>query len=200
VSKRKVERHVATAVTDEWHSAETIPPTGQDIERFISAIVHRLKSVNRDMPLSLSTMKVGLSAVIKTSQFHHSSFRLGSHEAARIDSLLESLVLQNVLTREMKRERAWLGANIMTKIVHHYIQDCLDNGCLDWDISLVKLQNMVLVTALACRVGDVTKGARDRHKLPYLVYGDIDIKLVRGGTTIDDLNMMVTLRNEKANK
>jgi hypothetical protein len=80
------------------------------------------------------------------------------------------------------------------------LQERLDNGCLDWDISLVKLQNMVLVTALACLVGDICKGQRDRHKLPYLVYGNIDMKLKPGGTTVDDLSMMVTLRNEKANK
>lgn len=66
-------------------------------------------------------------------------------------------------------------------------------------MTLAKIQNIVLVAALGCRVGDITKGQRDHHDLPYLCYGDIQIKL-QGGNSIDDLVMVVLLRNNKGCK
>lgn len=75
----------------------------------------------------------------------------------------------------------------------------LDLGVVSWDVSLAKIQAIVVFSALGCRIGDITRSSFDRHKLPYLTYGDLTIKLV-GGSDIEHLTMLFRMRNEKGRK
>ena len=141
---------------------------------------------------------MGLSSIIKASAFHFADFKLTNYDSTRIASVFESMILQGMLTRQRKFDRQWLGAFMVAKMVRALYEESLEGVC-NWDIALAKIQNMVLVSALGCRVGDITKGQRDRHNLPYLCYGDIQMKLIGGGT-VDDLVMVVLLRNNKGCK
>jgi hypothetical protein len=40
---------------------------------------------------------------------------------------------------------------------------------------------MVYIAALGCRVGDINTHRLDRHKLPYLAFRDVTIRMVGGG-------------------
>lgn len=149
--------------------------------------------------MSARTIKVGLSSISKAAAFYYSDFKLTKHDSMRIEALVQSLVLDGKLTTDVKREKQWMGSVVVAKMVEAAYQDALDNGVLCWDRSLAKTQSLVLVAALGCRVGDVSWTRHDRHDLPYLTYGDLDMKLV-GGSEVQHLVMLMRMRNDKGKK
>jgi hypothetical protein len=58
---------------------------------------------------------------------------------------------------------------------------------------------IVLVAAIAARTGDVTKALLEVHKLPFLCFKDITLKLV-DGNSLSYLEAKVLIRNEKGDK
>jgi hypothetical protein len=79
------------------------------------------------------------------------------------------------------------------------LSEGLEEGTTNWDRVLQKVLSLLLLGALACRLGDITKHNKDTHDLPFLCYKDITIKLV-GGTRIENLVALIVIRNEKAKK
>jgi hypothetical protein len=67
------------------------------------------------------------------------------------------------------------------------------------DITLAKCLFFVLVVAIGARTGDVTVAPLDQHTLPYPGYKDVIIRM-KEGSTINDLDAVVTLCNEKGDK
>jgi hypothetical protein len=56
---------------------------------------------------------------------------------------------------------------------------------------------MVIVASTGCRVGDTTKRFFATQALPFLAYQDVTIRLIPGGSSVQDLECVLTLRNEK---
>lgn len=75
----------------------------------------------------------------------------------------------------------------------------MKEGTANWDRVLPKVLSLLLLGALACRVGDITQNNKDTHDLPFLCYKDITIKLV-GGTGLENLVALIVIRNEKGKK
>jgi hypothetical protein len=168
------------------------------MERFVSRIADHLVPIGGNV-LSSRTIKVGISSLIKGAIFYYPDFKTTAHDGQRLDSLIQSLILDGKLTNDLKRERRWIGSYTVSEMIHAVYQDALRRGTIDWNITLVKIQSIVLHTALGCRTGDVSASRLDRHALPFLTYQDITMKLV-GGNTIEHLTMMVRVRNEKGRK
>jgi hypothetical protein len=85
------------------------------------------------------------------------------------------------------------------KLVQSLVNQASQNGTMAWEITLAKCLSIVLVAAVGARTGGVTVAPLDQHTLPYLAYKDIVIKM-KGSSTINDLNAILTLRNEKGDK
>jgi hypothetical protein len=149
--------------------------------------------------LSIRSLKTGLSCVIKASTFYYPDFRLTNHDSSRIDSMFQTLLLQKKVTEEIKTDQKWVGAFVVSKLIRRMYERALDSGVSNWDVTLAKIQSILLVAALACRVGDINEGMRDRHENPFLMYEDLTVKLV-GGDDIQNMVMMVRMRNNKGQK
>jgi len=174
-------------------------PKSEDLERFFSTIVSRVVPLTNRVP-SYRWLQSGIGATIKDCVFYHKTFTLSAHERLRIATLLDALLQEGKLTRDPSWERNWAGVVVVRKLVCSLIDQAFAEGTMTWDITLAKCLSIVLVASLGARTGDVTVAPRDQHTLPYLVYKDVVIKMRKGGSTIDDLEAVITLRNEKGNK
>jgi hypothetical protein len=168
------------------------------MERFVAMIVEHLVPSGGGV-LSSRTVKLGISRLITGAGFYYPDFKCTSHNKQRLDSLVQSLILKGKLTNDVKRERRWIGSFIVSKMIRAMYEDALHHGALDWDLTMVKIQSIILHSALACRRGDISASRLDRHALPFLTYEDVTMKLV-GGSSIEHLTMMVRVRNEKGRK
>jgi hypothetical protein len=144
-------------------------------------------------------LKNGKDRLLESCIFHYKAFALSPHERLRIATTIDSLLHQGRLTKEPSWERNWVGAAVVRKLTTAMVKQALEHGTMTWDITVAKVLSIVFVAALGARTGDVTVAPLDRHKLPYLCYQDVVIKM-DGGTTIDDLMAIVTIRNEKGDK
>lgn len=73
------------------------------------------------------------------------------------------------------------------------VNHALNQGTMNWDVTLSRITSIVLTGALSARAGDVTTDALDDQPLPYLCYKDITMKFV-GGQEIEDLQAKVVIR------
>lgn len=149
--------------------------------------------------VSTRTAQKAVGRTIEASIFHYQDFKTTAHDRKRLDSLIQTMVLDGRLTNDLKRERRWVGTRMVARMVQALYQDALFNGTKSWDITLVQVQSLLLHTALACRVGDISSSPLDRHALPFLTYGDITMKL-SGGRKVDHLTMSIRIRNAKGCK
>ncbi|EMD61597.1 hypothetical protein COCSADRAFT_163032 [Bipolaris sorokiniana ND90Pr] len=178
--------------------ADSTTPTGEEIERFISIISRHLKPCGGGV-ISFSTIRSGIDCLLKGCVFYHADFKVTAHEGSRIQSLVHTLVRNGTLTTDLKVEKQWIGSGLVAKLVDSTYKNALRNGTISWDLTLAKIQSIVLHAALGCRVGDVATSRYDDHDLPFLAYGDITMKL-DGGSGVENICMSVLMRNIKGRK
>jgi hypothetical protein len=130
--------------------------------------------------------------------FKYPAFKLSRHESIRIDTVLDTLSKEKKVLRGKWRKSQWLGANLLEKVSRAWLRAALDKGCLSWDVQLHKLLSIVLLSALACRSGEVSlsRGYADE----YMRWSHIKLKLAADGNTVDNLEADVTLSFEKGKK
>lgn len=112
---------------------------------------------------------------------------------------MNELVITGKLTKDPSREKHWVGAMLIQKLVTALLRDSLIGGTLNWDVAMCKALAIVLIAALACRTGDVTKAKLDTQLLPYLCYNDVTMKLVNG-SDITSIEAQFVIWNEKVHK
>lgn len=101
--------------------------------------------------------------------------------------------------KDPTREKCWLGAALVRKLVTALLDDSLVTGTLNWDVTIYRALSIVFIAALATRAGDITRSNLDTQLRPYLCYNDITMKLVNG-TDIINIEAQVIIRNEKVYK
>jgi hypothetical protein len=88
----------------------------------------------------------------------------------------------------------------MRKIITAWYKDALENGTINWDVTLSKALSLLLIAPLAARSGVLNKDKRDEQLLlPFICWNDITMKLVNG-EDINNLLAEVVSRNEKGHK
>ena len=81
------------------NSARAATPTGEEIERFIVALVLYVDPGSGAGP-SLSCVRTVIAALTQSCVFHYAEFHLSAHNRARMASQLERLVQEGRLTRK----------------------------------------------------------------------------------------------------
>lgn len=178
-------------------------PTAETLIRFVDTIVNHIKARHKDKPApQAKTVKGGIQSLVSACIWKFPEFKLSAHELTRIDTVIDTVI--DTLSKEGKllrgtwRKREWVGIALVEKLTRAFLQAAIDRGCLSWDVILCKVLSIVLMSALACRSGDIalTQGYTNE----YLRWEDVQLKLGKGGDTIDDLEADVTLRSEKGKK
>lgn len=88
-------------------------------------------------------------------------------------------------------ERNWVGTYLVRKLAVGLLREGVLEGVRSWDVQLQKALQIVLQSALASRVGDITE--------PGLLYEDVRIKL-HHGISLDHLMARVELRGVQGYK
>ena len=77
----------------------SVPPSGQDLERFLSSIGNRIKTNSPHGVPTYDYLCQAVPCIIQKLSFDYPDFKLSPQESLRIRSLLDSLVKQNKLTK-----------------------------------------------------------------------------------------------------
>lgn len=90
-------------------------PNGSDIERFLDAIMSKIRPTG-DVP-SLSWIKVGLRRVLMSLTFHYSTFALSNHERLRLKTIFHQFLKEGRITRNPIRDAQWVGSHLLQRLV-----------------------------------------------------------------------------------
>jgi len=103
------------------------------------------------------------------------------------------------LVRGLRVQRQWLGFLMIHKLAATFMQHSLENGCLSFDIVIMRMLGVVLQCACNSRPGDIARSSWYSGK-ECLLFKDVELKLKPGGKTVQDLEGKVTLRYVKGKK
>ena len=156
------------------------------------------RGVEAPIPLRKS-IKKGILSLISALTFEYAKFNLSKHECSRIDALIDSLSDEGKLVRSRRREKLqWLGISIVEKMLRCWFQAALDDGCLSWDVIIHKALTVVLQSALGCRGGEIAMSRG--YTAQYMRWNDLEMKLVPGKNTLEDIQLTICLKYEKTKK
>jgi hypothetical protein len=164
----------------------------------LTTIVQRVKPTSRAVP-SYDWLTVGLKHLLSSIVFYHKNFSLSTHESSHITTTIHKLFQDGRLTKEPARVKCWVGVYILRKLTVAMLVDGLENGAMNWDVTLSKVTSIILQSALSSRSGDLATDPLDDQPLPFLCYEDITLKLV-GGDRLENLVAKFVIRNEKGAK
>ena len=77
------------------------PPSGEDIERFLSIIFDKLKTHSPHWVPSFALAQKAFKEIVQSLIFDHPYFILSPHESLRITTLIDSLVKRGDLRRNL---------------------------------------------------------------------------------------------------
>lgn len=124
--------------------------------------------------------------------FQYEAFNLSAHDMKRIHSTIDLHLREARLTKESSRVPQWVGVTLIRVLIRSLLSIAHEAGTQNWDKTLSDVTSILLCSALTCRVGDIMKGKLDEHRLPFLCWKNIKIKLVKGS-----LMARIRVRNEK---
>ncbi|PSK36732.1 50S ribosomal protein L24, chloroplastic [Elsinoe australis] len=175
-------------------------PIGADIGRFFSAVISYLKGRNPNTDaISWVYFKSGKYQLHKALTIKYPDYKLSRHEAQHLDMALKRLLDEGKLTREPTREKQWIGAVMVKKLVLTLVQNALVNGVLSWDVLLSKWLGLVLQSALNCRPGDFRQ-SYGWNGTQHLLWRHVDIRAFGDNTDDPKLAMKITLAYTKGKK
>jgi hypothetical protein len=169
------------------------------IFRFIYTLVANTQSNLRGKHApSLSTIQGLWLYTIEFLKFQHRDLRqhYTEYDEKRISTWLDQQVTLGKLIRGRWVERQWLGLVMILKLVRAMVEHSLAQGCLSWDIIIVKILGVVLACACNSRSGDVAR-SDGYTNMEYLQFQHVELTLRTGGTSAQDLRAKVTLKYTK---
>ena len=119
-----------------------------------------------------------MRSVYKSLRFDYKDFHLDKHARARLVSLMKEHLKEGRVTRDPLREKQWVGALLVERLVMAYFQHTLDQGTFNWDTVLLRILSAVLQSTLSCRAGDIARSQRYNGD-EYLRWEHVLLKLVQ---------------------
>ena len=116
----------------------------------------------------------------------------------RVDELLAKFVDDGMLFKRRWRKHEWVGHTLITLMGNSWLQETLAEGCQSWDVRISKLLSVVMMGALDCRVGDLTRSGHYKGE-EYIQWRHIEIT-IRGERELQNLNAKATIAYEKGHK
>jgi hypothetical protein len=174
-------------------------PTGQDIERFLIAMVDVTKlRYHNSTALSYSWMFQGTAHVVKSCVFEYPDFKLLASAKSRISALFATFLKEGRITKDLMRKKQWIGSFIIQRIVTTLLRDAIIHGTHSWDVTIARAASLVLVSALG-RSGDVVR-SNAYDNLVCLCYKDVTIKLVENGDSDIQFTALFEMAQDKGKK
>ncbi|KAG9228955.1 hypothetical protein BJ875DRAFT_476184 [Amylocarpus encephaloides] len=102
-------------------------PIGEHLERFLRSIVSSVVPRLGDVP-SYRWLQQGVGHLVNAIVFHYKDFTLSSHERSRIACTLNDLFHAGKLTKDVARDKHFVGAFLVQKLSSALFTDALRNG------------------------------------------------------------------------
>jgi hypothetical protein len=128
----------------------------------------------------------------------HEGFIISRSKSKRIDSLLNKLVKEKVLTAGK-----WIPSNridfqTLLVLTDTWMKSGLTDGLTSWDTCISRQLGIVLMASLAARSGDVTR-TQVYEGMECCLFRDLTLRF-QGGDDIEHLTMHACLRFVKGYK
>jgi hypothetical protein len=147
---------------------------------------------------SVRSVKKALQSLSAVLNEKHENFKMTSHQASKIESLLNQLVKDGILYKGKCRKYNRVGFNTVLAMADAWLLAGLTDGVLSWDTHLSKLLSIVLISAFASRCGDVVRTTLYKG-MEAVMFSDLSVQY-EGGDQDENLVMNVTLRFVKGYK
>ena len=181
-----------------FYSDGTVP-TGDHIYRFVHTVSHTLKSryIDKERP-SVITIKGGIAVLDKVLKEIYPDFEITKSKCLQIDSLLNKLVQDKVLTAGRWRPSGRVGFRTLLVLADTWVNTGLADGVRSWDTYISRLLGIVLISSLSARSGDVLR-TQIYEGMECCLFRDLAVSF-QGGDDTEHLIMNVCLRFVKGYK
>ncbi|KIW15846.1 hypothetical protein PV08_05896 [Exophiala spinifera] len=176
--------------------------SGENIQRFIVTLVKRLKPCHKTKPVvSIETIKDYWYQLICYLRFQYKdiSTHYGTHEVSRINAYLSQQVSAGNLTKGQWVSKQWAGFNLVQRMTRDYFRSAFQNGVHNWDVTIQRVLGIMLQVACSARPGDVARTYLYQGD-QYVKWKDIELRLDKDASSIQQLRAKVTLRFTKGLK
>ncbi|KAF4547791.1 Hypothetical protein D9617_36g063290 [Elsinoe fawcettii] len=183
-------------------NAETVRPSGEDIERFLLSQPRYMKAnAGGRTELAYTTIAHGLKHVLQEIKVLHDNFKLTDREKRRIKAVFHKLLEQKLITHEPAREKRWIGSKLTLRMCTSLLEEAVQRGVSDWSVTVSQCLSLATSCTLVTRAGDISKSIHyDDNKV--LQYRDIVLTICSPDTEMDDVQFKawITLRFIKGYK
>jgi hypothetical protein len=199
------------------------PFTGDDLIRFIDVIIRKSRSryvgKKRNFSHTLTIAKLVvvedkpgpnkntiISATKLIMAYGHfkwseqDGFRMTAHDTSRFRSFLDKATRDGRLTTGKWKKRTWIGYAVLSRLVRAYLTHGVEQGTLNWDVTMARCLSVVLVSSLGARCGDVGLVRTYEGKAYYMQWRHIELSLEGDMPLFSALRARITLEFEKGNK
>ncbi|KAF5872684.1 putative zinc finger x-linked protein [Botrytis fragariae] len=173
--------------------------SGDDAIRFLDSIIGIIIPSRRNKPAPNASTAISMIRSLSLYSIFTYNHRFTPQESARINTWFDDAKRAGRLTVGNWSERIKVGVSTLSYMVKTWFKYYIQNGTISWDIVLYKAMSVVIVGALACRVGDVARSSLS-YAMEYIRYRDIEIAI--SSATLEpvqwrDLEAKFTLRFTK---
>ena len=153
---------------------------------------------------SLVTIKGIWYQCISMLNFRHHKLKenYGTHHITRINVHLDQLVKRGLLIKGRWYKKQWFGFRVVEKLSQAWLEKAISEGCVSWDKVLLKLLNVVIMSTLSARAGDIARSHLYKGD-EVLCWKDIELTLSSDATmslSVQNLRARITLRFLKSRK
>ena len=172
---------------------------GDDVVRCFDVIIPKLTPgiADKSVP-GVEGLVRGLRVLIEYGRFQYDDWKLTPHEGARIKTFLSDAVHDGRLTKGIWQEKVWLSFMILARMSTTWLRHHLQNGSFLWDYTIARLMSVVLIAALGCRSGDITR-ASAYQGVEYIKWSDVSLTL-NGPAVWENLRGHIVIRYGKGQK
>lgn len=162
------------AITILKPTSPEVPPSGQDVERFLIALPlsmdqRRLKDGVPNIHTIDNHWRL-LQSILKEK---FESFSLTAKEHSHVKSVLAKM-RKTAAVSSTPRPKAWLTARNVSTLSAALLRDAEENGTTNWDHVLQRMLSLVLLACLAARAGEISQSSSDSSELHmYMKYEDV---------------------------
>ncbi|KAI8266830.1 hypothetical protein K4K58_009154 [Colletotrichum sp. SAR11_239] len=167
-------------------------PTAEDLERFIHSVPSKINGQSEEGKVSHGYIMNGVKWILKWMNFHWREGKLDSHDRARIDSTLLTLLQNGALTRERSRgDRLWITNDVVRRMIGAILSDAIVNGSYSWDATILRVLSILVPAALGARSGDVSRSHYYKGD-EYTKWEDVYIRLNDDGLMFGSIILKYT--------
>lgn len=167
------------AITILKPTSPEVPPSGQDVERFLIALPlsmdqRRLKDGVPNIHTIDNHWRL-LQSILKEK---FESFSLTAKEHSHVKSVLAKM-RKTAAVSSTPRPKAWLTARNVSTLSAALLRDAEENGTTNWDHVLQRMLSLVLLACLAARAGEISQSSSDSSELHmYMKYEDVTVRVL----------------------